>query len=321
MSVSWSSKTYHLKGLEVLNGSVNLNDNPLKFGDWSFESSEEGDLIIKNNNIIQAKITCNSNNYDHYNQNRFFMTDPVNIKDCIGLLVSNIDKFYNFDLTQSPCIQLSQPMIKLSKKSHDSSVLGVIVNCEEYNREYSNGAFKTVYNQEDEINRVIVSLSGIGSMWVTDMNGLLENGDFLTTSIIPGYGMRQDNPNLCYNHTWAKITHNCNFEPEVKVLQQPIDFNKNGPVYKPFLNSSGQIITDHEYRMKYINKKGEKCSSYEFEKEFKIFLEKELEIKNKSYVEEDYQDDKLNQKAEIIDTVLKNPNRTVFRACLVGYLK
>lgn len=313
MSVSWTNKTFHLKGLEVVNGEVSLNDNPLRLGDWSFETSDDGsELIISNNNTIHAKIAFNNNNLN-YIKNRFFITDPVDIKECIGMLVSNANKFFNMDLTQSPTVNLSQPMIKLSNKSHDKSVLGVIVDCEDNSREYINGSFKTIYNQDDNINRVILSMSGIGSVWITDMNGILENGDFITTSTIPGYGMKQDNSNICYNHSWAKITHDCNFEPEIKVLQQPVDFNKNGPVFKPYLNTEGGIITDYEYIMKYINKKGEKCSSNDFQEEFTYLLNKELYKLNKNTLDE--------EDTFIIESVLKNPNRTVFRACLVGYVR
>jgi hypothetical protein len=313
MSVSWSNKTFHLRGLEVINGEVSLNDNPLTFGDWSFETSDDSsELIIKNNNIIHAKIIYN-NNLNVVSKDRFFIIDPVNIKDCMGFLVSNANRFFNMDLTQSPNYNFSQPMIKLSNISHDKTVLGVIIGCEDNSREYINGSFKTIYNQDDHINRVILSTSGIGSVWITDINGILENGDFITTSIITGYGMKQDNSNIFYNHTWAKITHNCNFEPEIKVLQQPIDFNKNGPVFKPCINTEGEIITDYEYRIKYINKKGEKCNSYDFEKEFTSLLNIELSKLNKSSLDD-------NEK-EIIDSVLKNTNRTIFRACLVGYIK
>jgi hypothetical protein len=313
MSVSWTNKTFHLRGLEVINGEVSLNDNPLKFGDWSFETSDDSsELIIRNNNTIHAKIVYN-NDLSNINKNRFFIIDPVNIKDCIGFLVSNADRFFNMDLTQSPNYNLAQPMIKLSNESHDKSVLGVIIDCEDNSREYINGSFKTIYKQDDNINRVILSMSGIGSVWVTDMNGLFENGDFITTSTITGYGMKQDNSNICYNHTWAKITHNCNFEPEIKVLQQPVDFNKSGPVFKPCINIDGDLITDYEYRMKYINKKGEKSDSHDFQKEFTSLLNNELSKLNKSSLDDNEKD--------IIELVLKNPNRTIFRACLVGYVK
>ena len=70
MSVSWTNKTFHLRGLEVINGEVSLNDNPLKFGDWSFETSDDSsELIIRNNNTIHAKIVYN-NDLSNINKNR-----------------------------------------------------------------------------------------------------------------------------------------------------------------------------------------------------------------------------------------------------------
>ena len=51
---------------------------------------------------------------------------------------------------------------------------------------------------------------GEGGIWICNVNGNLENGDFITTCEIPGYGMKQDD-DLLHNYTVAKITCNCDF--------------------------------------------------------------------------------------------------------------
>jgi hypothetical protein len=58
--------------------------------------------------------------------------------------------------------------------------------------------------------QVRVNSIGEGGIWICDINGNVENGDYITTSIVPGYGMKQDD-DLLRNYTVAKITMNCNF--------------------------------------------------------------------------------------------------------------
>ena len=51
---------------------------------------------------------------------------------------------------------------------------------------------------------------GEGGIWVCDEMGLIENGDYITTSNIPGYGCVQDD-DLLHNYTVAKVNMDCDF--------------------------------------------------------------------------------------------------------------
>jgi hypothetical protein len=296
--------TYHFNGIEVVGGKLNLNDgcidgvNKINIGEWSLEVSDDGDLCIKNDDIIKAKITNNSFIINNIKYDRFFMIQPVDINECIGLIVSSANKFYNYDLSQIPNIENTLPTIRLSTFK-DSCILGVIINCENYKREVNIGVFKSIYEQDDEVNRVLVSTYGIGSVWVCDINGTFKNGDYITSSIISGYGMKQDD-DICHNYTFGRIMQDCNFNPKKFILEKPIDFNLNGPIYEPILNNENQPITDIEYNVRYINIDGTKSSISEYEKEL------ELLIKSGS------KDRK---------SALKNKKRTIFKACLVCYYK
>jgi hypothetical protein len=55
-------------------------------------------------------------------------------------------------------------------------------------------------------------------MWVTDINGPLESGDYITTSNVAGYGQRQESEFLA-NYTVAKITMDCDFNPVTQPIQ------------------------------------------------------------------------------------------------------
>lgn len=296
--------SYFYNGIEIVGGKINLNDsdiegvNKINIADWTLEVDNNGDLCIKNEDIIKAKISNNSIISNNNRYERCFMVEPVDINECIGLIVSSTGKFYNYDLSQNPQFENTLPTIKLSKYK-DPSILGVIINCENYTREINFGAFKSIYEQEDEVNRVIISTYGIGSIWVCDMNGTFKNGDYITTSNISGYGMKQDD-DIYHNYTFGRILHDCNFNPEEIILEKPVDFNLNGPIYNHILNTEQKPITDMEYKKKYIKLDGSKATRLEFEKEIE-FLMKSMSKDRK--------------------TVLKSKKRTIYIACLVCYYK
>ena len=52
---------------------------------------------------------------------------------------------------------------------------------------------------------------------MTNINGLLESGDYITTSNVAGYGQKQDD-DILHNYTVAKITMDCDFNP----VDQPV---------------------------------------------------------------------------------------------------
>jgi hypothetical protein len=54
---------------------------------------------------------------------------------------------------------------------------------------------------------------GEGAVWVTDVAGPIENGDYICSSVVPGYGRRQDD-DVLHNYTVAKATMSCAFDLE-----------------------------------------------------------------------------------------------------------
>jgi hypothetical protein len=67
--------------------------------------------------------------------------------------------------------------------------------------------------------RLIINSLGKGAFWVCDVNGALENGDFVCSSSVAVYGMRQ-NDDIMRNYTVAKITMACNFTPRLVPKQK-----------------------------------------------------------------------------------------------------
>lgn len=130
----------------------------------------------------------------------------------IGKIVISNGKYINFDSSSTININEALPEIKLSSERKQKNVFGVISSEDEAEaREFAVGAFVTVYSEQDTENtRVVVNSIGEGAVWVCNVNGNFENGDYITTCEIPGYGMNQQEDFLS-NYTVAKITCDCDF--------------------------------------------------------------------------------------------------------------
>jgi hypothetical protein len=88
------------------------------------------------------------------------------------------------------------PVVQLSRKKKDKRVFGVL------------GEPTRSTNNKD---RLIVNNVGEGAICVANTNGNIENGDYIQSSDLLGYGEKQDD-DLLHNYTIAKSTIDCNFE-------------------------------------------------------------------------------------------------------------
>jgi hypothetical protein len=127
-------------------------------------------------------------------------------------------------------INESLPIVSLCRKEKDKSCFGIISQVEDNNeekREYSLGTFVSVFGKQQGDNRFYINSVGEGALWVSNKNGNLESGDYITTASVPGYGQKQDDDFL-HNYTVAKITMDCDFNPQLKqkkrILRRVIDF-------------------------------------------------------------------------------------------------
>ena len=67
---------------------------------------------------------------------------------------------------------------------------------------------------------------------VCNINGNIENGDYITTSHIEGLGMKQDD-DLLHNYTVAKSVMDCDFSSNTNYVLGSIEHN--GVTYKTAL--------------------------------------------------------------------------------------
>ena len=114
----------------------------------------------------------------------------------------------------------SLPVVSLSSKAKDKKCFGVIAMAEDPDtRTETYGVFTSIIKKEEGDTRVYVNSVGEGGIWVINSNGILESGDYITTSDVPGYGMKQDD-DLLHNYTVAKILMDCDFNPQIQKKQE-----------------------------------------------------------------------------------------------------
>lgn len=156
---------------------------------------------------------------------------PNGIESMVGYIVVADGSYQNIDGSSRASINESLPMVTLSTQANQKSVYGVISDAEDENsteRHYSTGAFVTVFEKADT--RIIINAIGEGGVWVSNINGSIENGDYITTTEIPGLGGKQAD-DLMHSYTVAKATQDCDF-----ALDSPnfecIEFEFNGINYR-----------------------------------------------------------------------------------------
>lgn len=137
-----------------------------------------------------------------------------------GLIVSTTGKIWMKEINVSQ----ATPKVKISAISADKNVFGVIgeIDPDSYKGYVeSNG-------KKDSEECISVNSIGEGRVWVTDINGNVECGDYITSSNISGYGKKQDD-DILRSCTVAKCTEEINWSN----ISDSIEYD--GVMYKIYL--------------------------------------------------------------------------------------
>ena len=173
-----------------------------------FLNSAENDFTLMNF-TGQHRCIPESRNIDDYSNK-------------IGLIVIAIGQYQNplsgstiGAYNRNIAINDATPIIELASQRNDKRSFGVVSELEDVSdgaREFAVGKFVSVTESGGaEDNRLFINAIGEGAIWVCNINGNLENGDYITTCEIPGYGMKQED-DIMRNYTVAKITCDCSFD-------------------------------------------------------------------------------------------------------------
>jgi len=136
-----------------------------------------------------------------------FPTEPKS-----GLVVSVTGKVVKRLLSDgSVSVSSSLPTVKLADKPNDSAVFGVFVK----EAALPNGHW---YTSEGADRFGVVNALGEGRVWVTNINGNIEAGDYITTSTIPGYGCRQAE-DILHSYTLGKAIERVDWDAVTETLE------------------------------------------------------------------------------------------------------
>lgn len=197
--------------------------------------------LDSNQQVIQEVV---NNLSDFTGQHRCLMKDisPNDYPKYEGLVVSaNNNEYLNHDSITKPTINEALPIVSLTNKEKDKTCLGVIslkVDPESH--------------LPDDPTRLKINALGEGGIWTININGSLESGDYITSSNIAGYGMRQDD-DIIHNYTIAKITQDCDFTKKMRKIKTLVkelkDITYYKFTYKVNITKDEYDVTDESLRL------------------------------------------------------------------------
>jgi hypothetical protein len=197
--------------------------------------------LDSNQQVIQEVV---NNLSDFTGQHRCLMKDisPNDYPKYEGLVVSaNNNEYLNHDSITKPTINEALPIVSLTNKEKDKTCLGVI----------SLKADPESYLPDDPT-RLKINALGEGGIWTININGSLESGDYITSSNIAGYGMRQDD-DIIHNYTIAKITQDCDFTKKMRKIKTLVkelkDITYYKFTYKVNITKDEYDVTDESLRL------------------------------------------------------------------------
>ena len=159
-----------------------------------------------------------------------------------GMIAISSGKIFN-----TPKLDEALPVVKICRSTKDSRVYGVLTKSWrgydmrqflEFDKPYNEVSRGEVAPEKDESSYSINSLYykarvnsvGEGQVWITNYGGEILNGDYITSSEITGYGMRQDD-DILHSYTVAKCVETIDWNSVTDVIEH------DGEEYKRYLSA------------------------------------------------------------------------------------
>ena len=158
-----------------------------------------------------------------------------------GMVLSSSGKIWN-----TSNVNQALPMVSLCSVANSKAVYGVLSKdynssppslylWDEFSDKFNTYSMKddesedpSKYSDESRCYKARVNSLGEGQIWVTNINGDIENGDYISSSEIAGYGMLQSD-DILHNYTIAKCTESIDWNS----IKNTIEYN--GTTYKKYL--------------------------------------------------------------------------------------
>jgi len=186
---------------------------------------------------------------------------PKNAHSYEGLIVcANRDEYESINGVkrrgnEAITVNEAVPLLRLSSEANDKTCFGVISDSEDSDtRTQIFGNLESFHYKMKGDEQIFINSLGEGGIWVVNSNGTLESGDYITTSSVAGYGMKQDD-DLLHNYTVAKITMNCDFDPISKPKKRLVQCEELVVYY---LDENNNVTTEENAqstreKMEYVN--------------------------------------------------------------------
>ena len=239
--------------------------------------SDAGTAYIKSNNNIDELDFTGQHGLHSLNMEIKKNIGYIAIVSSEGYFDKNMEYSYK-NQKRYISINESLPLIELSNKKNDKRVIGVI---SDKRQDFNVTVLRHCIKEETAI---VINSIGEGAIWVSNINGNIENGDYITSSDIPGIGMRQDD-DILHNYSVCKITMNCDFNPKwIPVMktskntsnilnsdgsnlinQNCFKYDDNIVIFEQELDSNNELLYEWEYEMKYITLDGTIIDKYRYD--------------------------------------------------------
>ena len=235
-------RIYMLTSSAGWGGTSAANDLMFRYGlndDW-------GEQWLRHNDKTNDDLDFTGKHRCISNDSNLLDSITSNIDYYQGMIVETTGYYQdinssNIDFSLNIRIDSSLPIIKLCDTPNSKAVYGVISNIEDNDnkRVYRTGNWYFTYPKTDS-NRVLINAVGEGAIWICNYNSdIIENGDYIKSSPIPGYGMLQQD-DILHNFTVAKTSCPVNF------------IDETSPFYWTNFKHRLEIFNDIEYKCVFI---------------------------------------------------------------------
>jgi len=138
-----------------------------------------------------------------------------------GMIVCSTGKAHmRKDVKGNIGLSTTLPLVKFANQPNDKTVFGVFLSGCDFDKA------NTWYEGKEP--RGIANALGEGRVWVSDINGPIAVGDFITTSYVVGYGQKQDD-DLLHSYTLGKATEQVDWDK----VKDTVEYK--GKKYKAYL--------------------------------------------------------------------------------------
>ena len=161
----------------------------------------------------------NNNSFSFTASHRCFSNDTLLYNDDkIGLIVQSTGTYDSLYIENIE-IDNAVPIVEICNKKKSKSVLGIIAKYEKDGDSREGMDFGYIQISKKDKNRLYINGIGEGGIWVCNTNGNFENGDYIQSSNVTGYGEKQDD-DLLHNYSVGKITMDVDFNNIATGFQQ-----------------------------------------------------------------------------------------------------